>query len=465
MSRELYSEEAEFGVLGAILQSALQQNQELVDEALSSVTAADFYFEDNAALFQAIKDCYEEGIPVDPVTVGVVRDVLPSGAKLIPYAGNIARNVPSVANWRTYVRHVRERAILRCLIDTAESVKASATDDRPLPEIIARAQQAMADLRDLDDEAPKYKRLDEVMLKAVDVIDDKFNGRAPQWPGTGLADLDKLVRGIRPRKLTVIAGLPGNGKTTLALQIAQYNACEAGEPWLVFSLEMPEEELGVRSIASLGGVDLKRLDDPQQLGDDDWPRITSAVAKAKGAPLFICDDPNVTASQIRSTARCVKREHGLAGIVVDYLGLIPPEAKGRTRSEEVGKTNKSLLRLAKELGVPVIELAQLNRDSTKRPGKRPQSSDLRDSGEIEADASCILMVHRDMDSEAGQNGITEILMTKCRHAPPGMCLLQQQGMYGRFVNFAGPREMSQEEVEMGRSYFANKHGKKKGKAA
>ncbi|HEP8715874.1 TPA: AAA family ATPase, partial [Pseudomonas aeruginosa] len=283
--------------------------------------------------FQAIKDCYEEGIPVDPVTVGVVRDVLPSGAKLIPYAGNIARNVPSVANWRTYVRHVRERAILRCLIDTAESVKASATDDRPLPEIIARAQQAMADLRDLDDEAPKYKRLDEVMLKAVDVIDDKFNGRAPQWPGTGLADLDKLVRGIRPRKLTVIAGLPGSGKTTLALQIAQYNACEAGEPWLVFSLEMPEEELGVRSIASLGGVDLKRLDDPQQLGDDDWPRITSAVAKAKGAPLFICDDPNVTASQIRSTARCVKREHGLAGIVVDYLGLIPPEAKGRTRSE------------------------------------------------------------------------------------------------------------------------------------
>ncbi|NQB91008.1 AAA family ATPase, partial [Pseudomonas aeruginosa] len=139
------------------------------------------------------------------------------------------------------------------------------------------------DLRDLDDEAPKYKRLDEVMLKAVDVIDDKFNGRAPQWPGTGLADLDKLVRGIRPRKLTVIAGLPGSGKTTLALQIAQYNACEAGEPWLVFSLEMPEEELGVRSIASLGGVDLKRLDDPQQLGDDDWPRITSAVAKAKGA--------------------------------------------------------------------------------------------------------------------------------------------------------------------------------------
>lgn len=136
----------------------------------------------------------------------------------------------------------------------------------------------------------------------------------------------------------------------------------------------------MRSIASLGGVDLKRLDDPQQLGDDDWPRITSAVAKAKGAPLFICDDPNVTASQIRSTARCVKREHGLAGIVVDYLGLIPPEAKGRTRSEEVGKTNKSLLRLAKELGVPVIELAQLNRDSTKRPGKRPQSSDLRDSG-------------------------------------------------------------------------------------
>ncbi len=459
MSRELYSLEAEHGVLGAILQAGLQNDQALLEDAIGSVTVSDFYFEDNAALFEAIKACYEEGVPVDPLTVGIIRDTLPGGAKIIPYAGEIARTVPSIANWKEYARHVRERAILRRLIAAAESVKASATDDRPLPEIIAGAQQAMADLRDLEDEAPKYKRLDEVMLKVVDVIDDKFNGRAPQWPGTGLVDLDKLVRGIRPRKITVIAGLPGSGKTTLALQIAQHNACEAGEPWLVFSLEMPEEELGVRAIASLGGVDLKRLDDPQQLGDDDWPRITSAVAKAKGAPLFICDDPNVTASQIRSIARRVKREHGLAGIVVDYLGLIPPEAKGRTRSEEVGRTNKALLRLAKELGVPVIELAQLNRDSTKRPGKRPQSSDLRDSGEIEADASCILMVHRDMDSEAGQNGITEILMTKCRHAPPGKCHLQQEGQFGRFGTLTGYREVSEDEVEMGRPFKGRRYGK------
>ena len=159
------------------------------------------------------------------------------------------------------------------------------------------------------------------------------------------------------------------------------------------------------------------------------------------------------------------REHGLAGIVVDYLGLVPPDAKGRTRSDEVGAVSKALVRLAKELDVPVIELSQLNRESTKRTGKakRPQASDMRDSGEIEADASCILIVHRDMDSEEGQNGITEILMPKNRNAPPGMCIVQQQGQYGRFVNLCGYREPSQEEVEMGRS-FASQCGCK-GKAA
>jgi len=465
MSRDLHSVEAEHGVLGAIFIGAAQNDQVLVDQIMEQLTPADFYFDDNAALFQTIAGLHTEGVPVDVLTVAQVRPMLPSDTKTMVYAGEIRRNVPSTANWKAYSRHLRERAVLRRLIDTARTVEDLATEDRPLAEIIAKAQEAMADLRDLDDDVPAYRRLDEVVLKVVDQLDDGLNDRLPKFQDTGLADLDKLMRGIRPKKVTVIAGLPGSGKTTLALQVAQHNAVKRGKPWLVFSLEMPEEELGIRAIASLGGIDLKRLDEPKELDGEDWQRVGLAAKQAKDAPLFICDDPTVTPSRMRAIARRAKREHGLAGIVVDYLGLVPPDAKGRTRADEVGAVSKALVRLAKELDVPVIALSQLNRESTKRTGKakRPQASDLRDSGEIEADASCILIVHRDMDSEEGQNGITEILMPKNRNAPLGMCIVQQQGQYGRFVNLCGYREPSQEEVEMGRS-FASQYGGK-GKAA
>lgn len=452
--RELYSDEAEHALLGSLMLDG-----DLFDSITTSVNTADFHDPENAALFQVMIDLHGTGTPIDPVTLHDFKPHLPSGNMTLAYAGELAKNTPSTANWKAYARTVRERAVLRRLVDAADAVRASASENKPLAEIIASAQQAMADLRDLDDDGPKYHRLDQMMGRAADIIDDKFNGRMPSWPSTGLIDLDELMQGVRPKKVTVVAGLPGSGKTTLALQIAQHNAISAQKPWLVFSIEMPGEELGVRAIASLGGVDLRRLDNPKNMEDDDWAKMISAVAKANGAPLFICDDPVQTPSTIRSTSRKCQREHGLAGIVVDYLGLIQSEKPGRSRTEEVGKISKALLRLAKELDVPVLELAQLNRDSTKRVGKKPQSSDLRDSGEIEADASCIIMVHRDMDSEEGQNGLTELLMTKCRHAKVGSCVVQQQGEFGRFVNFVGNPYPSNEEVEMSRPFASKFQGR------
>lgn len=450
--RELYSDEAEHALLGALMLDG-----DLFDSITASVATADFHDPENAALFQVMLELHATGSPIDPVTLHDFKRFLPSGGSTIAYAGELAMNTPSSANWKAYAKTVRERAVLRRLVGAADAVRDLAGENRPVAEIIASAQQAMADLRDLDTGEPDYKRMDEVIARNVDLIDDKFNGVVQTGLSTGLVDLDKLIRGLRKKTVTIVAGLPGSGKTTLGLQIAQHIACSGAGAGMVFSLEMPEEELGNRALASIGSIDLQVLDNGQ-LQDDDWPRLTAAVQKILDKPLFVSDKSGLTVPRIRSICRQVKRKHGLNVVVIDYIGLIGSDGKAFNRTSELGKISTGIVNIAKELDVPVILLAQLNRDSTKRPSKKPIASDLRDSGQIEADAHCIILVHRDMDDEQGQNGVTELIMPKCRHAPVGSCLVQQQGKFARFVNFAG-REPSQEEVEINRPFASQYRGR------
>ncbi|NNA50635.1 replicative DNA helicase [Pseudomonas lactis] len=452
--RELYSDEAEHALLGSLL-----LNGDLFDSITASVTTADFHDPENAALFQVMLDLHATGAPVDPVTLNDFKPYLPSGGTTIAYAVELATNTPSTANWKAYARTVAERAVLRRLVDAADAVRDLASENRPVAEIIASAQQAMADLRDLDTGEPDYKRLDEVVTRNIDIIDAKFNGTVQSGLSTGLSGLDEMIRGLRKKTVTIVAGLPGSGKTTLGLQIAQHIACTGIGVGMVFSLEMPEEELANRALASLGSIDLRVLDNGQ-LQDDDWPRLTSAVSKIMDKPLYISDKSGLTVARIRSICRQVKRKHGLDVVVIDYIGLIGSDGKAFNRTAELGKISTGIVNIAKELEVPVILLAQLNRDSTKRPGKKPIASDLRDSGQIEADAHCIILVHRDMDSEEGQNGATELIMPKCRHAPVGSCMVQQEGKFARFVNFAG-RPPSQEEVEIGRPFADQYKGQRR----
>ncbi|KAA8555090.1 replicative DNA helicase [Pseudomonas marginalis] len=452
--RELYSDEAEHALLGSLMLDG-----ELFDSITASVTTADFHDPENAALYQVMIDLHATGAPVDPVTLHDFKPYLPSGGTTIAYAAELAKNTPSTANWKAYARTVAERAVLRRLVEAADAVRDSANENRPVAEIIASAQQAMADLRDLDTGEPDYKRMDEVVTRNIDIIDAKFNGAVQSGLSTGLVDLDKLIRGLRKKTVTIVAGLPGSGKTTLGLQIAQHISCSGLGVGMVFSLEMPEEELANRALASLGSVDLQVLDNGQ-LQDDDWPRLTSAVNKIMDKPLYVSDKSGLTVARIRSICRQVKRKHGLDVVVIDYIGLIGSDGKAFNRTAELGKISTGIVNIAKELEVPVILLAQLNRDSTKRPGKKPIASDLRDSGQIEADAHCIILVHRDMDDEQGQNGVTELIMPKCRHAPVGSCVVQQQGKFARFVNFAG-REPTQEEVEIGRPFSEQYKGQRR----
>lgn len=443
MSRDLFNVDAEYGLLGAIF-----VDPTLLDEISSKVSISDFHEIENAALFRAILDCHEAGDPVDVVMVAEHHQFLPSGDSMLAFAAKIQQNAQGTSSWKTYARVIRERAVLRKVVETAYAISESANDDLPVAEIIARGQQAMADLRDLDDGEPDYHKVGDILPTVIDTIDAKFSGSASKGLSTGLPDLDRLVLGLRPGNMVVVAGLTGSGKTILGLQIAQHVTAQLAGAGLVFSLEMTKEELVTRNIASLGAVDLGRLDAGDTLQDEDWPRITSAVAQLHKARLYVSDQIGMTVARIRSIARQCQRREGLDVIVVDYITLISG-AGGQNRTLEVGKISTALKNLAKELKVPVIVLAQLNRGPTNRPDKRPRPSDIRDSGQIEQDADVVILVHRDMESEEGQNGVTELIVGKCRHGKQGTCLVQQQGRFVRFVPFDG-KAPSDEEVEMGR---------------
>lgn len=460
--RELYLPEAEQGVLGAILLSSLSGDAALAQDIVSQMTSADFYHLDNAALFDAISDCLERDMPVDPVTVGMVQRLLPSGDTTTAYAAEITSNVPSTANWKAYAQQVKKWAVIRQIIDVGRITHEGVADDLPADEIIATAQQALADLRDLQDAGANYKRLSDVVPKVLDDMDDHVNDRSPLKLSTGLADLDKLIGYLRQKTMVVIGGRPGSGKTMLALQIMQSVTVTGGGTGLIFSLEMAEEELCVRSIASLGGIDLRRMENAKDLDTEEWNRVGVAVGKIKQAEIYINDTPGLSMRQIRSIAREVKRDHGLSIMMVDYVGLVGSDGSSYSRADAVGKISTALKNLSKELGIPILVLAQLNRNPTSRPGKKPQASDLRDSGQIEQDADAVLLVHHDPESEAGENGVTEIILDKGRQAPVGFCRVQRQGQYARFVDLVGYHMPSDEEVEMkrARSFASTYKGRK-----
>lgn len=452
--------EAEHGVLGAIMLASLDGNAALVDDIVSQMTSADFLYDDHAALFDVIRDCLDRGLPVDAVTVGDVQRSLPSGQSTLAFAVDLCRNVPSVANAMAYAKQVKQWAVIRQVVDIGHSAKAAVANGLVPDEIIAQAQQSIADLRDLQgSEKAGYKRMAEVLPKVFDGMQEVLDDRAPPKLSTGLVDLDKLIGFLRPKSMVVIAGRPGSGKTMLGLQIVNHIAIRGAGVGLIFSLEMDEKELTVRTIASQGGIDLRRMEEVKSLDEDEWQRIGTAGSKIEAAQLYLNDTPGMTMSAIRSEARKLQREHGLDILMIDYLGLVGTEGRNQNRADAVAKVSIALKNLAKELSVPVLVLAQLNRNPASRPGKKPQASDLRDSGQIEQDADAVILVHHDPESEAGEQGVTELILDKGRQAPQGSCLVQRQGQYARFVNFAGNRLPPDDEVEMGRVLNFSKHRK------
>lgn len=445
----LHSPESEHALIGAMI-----HQPSLIDDVKLEV--GDFYQSDCAELFELLLALKAKGRQIDVVTLSDARPTVADGRGTLAVAAHIAHNTPSVANFTEYARIVKQRSVARRVIAAAHIMSERLKDGDSLDEVLAQGQQAWISLEAEGlDSRKRYRFVGEILPEAIDGIDRRFNREVVLGFDTGLPSLDKFIPGVCSGHMVVIAGAPGSGKTTLGLGIAERVALVAKSTSLVFSLEMTDVELTNRSLASVGSVQLKHITEGHSMADSDWPGLTAAVSKLDGAPLIFCDDASLTMRDIRQICRTVKREHGLGSVTLDYIGLVNGESKSASRYEQVTDISKSIKRLAKELGVPVMVLAQLNRGPSNRANKRPTKSDLRDSGQIEADADVVVLVHRDNDSEEGQSGVTELIVDKNRHGETGICRVQHQGAYHRFAELVG-YQPSNEEVEMGRT-FAGRH--------
>ncbi|HWT68116.1 MAG TPA: DnaB-like helicase C-terminal domain-containing protein [Pseudomonas sp.] len=440
--RPLVAMEAEYGVVGALF-----IKPDLIETIGATLSPTDFYDQDVAEIYTLILAARSAGRPADPVSIADIRHELSSGELTMIRASEIYNSVPSAANGIEYGRIVVERSKARKIAEIGQSIIDMASNNRPLAGIIADAQEAVLSLNSEDDE-PDVITLREALGPVVDEMDDRFNGLGINGHATGLNDLDDILQGLRGSHVIIIAGRPGTGKTTLGLGIAEKLTIKDGKSALVFSLEMSAKELSKRTLASSSAVTLGNIDTGQAMGDGDQiVRITGAVGKMSEADLRICQKGGLPLSRIRNIARFQHKAKPLDLIVIDYIGLIAPEAGSRqqNRNLELGAISRGIKGMAKELDVPVIVLAQLNRSIETRSSKKPQMSDLRDSGEIEQDADIIMIAHRDAESDLGRSGVTEIDVVKHRHASVGHCLLQHQGEFARFVNYAGQREQQQEQ--------------------
>ena len=432
-----YSLEAEQAVLGGLM-----IDNSTWDEVAEVAVESDFYRQDHRLIFRAIADLAEESKPYDVVTLS---EWLDSRNELnnvggLSYLGALAKNTPTAANIKAYAKIVRERSVLRQLIRVSTDIAESAynPDGRTSAELLDAAESKVFDIAEKGARTNSgYTNIKDLLVKAVDRIDTLYQSdTAYTGVPTGFDDFDNMTSGLQKADLVIIAGRPSMGKTSFVMNIVENAAIKHRQPVAVFSMEMPGDQLVMRMMASLGRIDSNKVR-TGKLDDADWPRLTSAVGILNDAPIFIDDTPGLNPMEIRARARRIMREHGLGMIVIDYLQLMQ-SAKGTSenRATEISEISRSLKGLAKELGVPVLALSQLNRSLEQRPNKRPIMSDLRESGAIEQDADLITFIYRDevYNDDSPDKGTAEIIIGKQRNGPIGTCRLTFLGKYTRFEN-------------------------------
>ena len=437
------SVEAEQSVLGGLL-----LENEALDKVADILRPADFYRHDHRLIFQHIGKLIEHNKPADIVTVA---ESLENSAELsavggIAYLGALAQNTPTAANIRRYAEIVRERSVMRKLVEVGSGIAESAysPQGRDAQQLLDEAESKIFQI------AEGGKRTSEgfvdikiLLPQVADRIDQLFQRDNPNdvtGVPTGFRDLDSMTSGFQPGDLVIVAGRPSMGKTAFSLNIAENVALDIGLPVAVFSMEMAATQLAMRMIGSVGRLDQHRMR-TGRLEDEDWVRLTTALGKLNDAPIFIDEGAGLSSFDVRARARRLHRQCGKLGlIVVDYLQLMsaPAGRQGENRATEISEISRSLKALAKELDVPVVALSQLNRSVEQRPDKRPVMSDLRESGAIEQDADLILFIYRDevYNPDSEDKGTAEIIIAKQRNGPIGRVRLTFLGEHTRFESFA-----------------------------
>jgi replicative DNA helicase len=426
---------AEQCVLGGMLLS-----KDAISDVIEVIRPVDHYRPAHQIVHEAILDLYARGEPADAITVanelsrrGELQRI--GGA---PYLHTLIASVPTAANAGYYARIVRERAILRRLVEAGTRiVQMGYTGDADADDLVDRAQAevyAVTDRRIAED----YHSLSEIMPGALDEI-ESIGSRGGQMTGvpTGFADLDSLTNGLHPGQMVVIAARPAVGKSALALDFARSATIRHGRPTVLFSLEMGRNEITMRLLAAEAKVPMNLMR-TGQLSDDDWNRLAKRMSEVADAPLFIDDSPNMSLMEIRAKCRRLKQRHDLKMVIIDYLQLMSSPKRVENRQQEVSEMSRSLKLLAKELEVPVIALSQLNRGPEQRQDKKPMLSDLRESGSIEQDADVVILLHREdaYEKESPRAGEADLIIAKHRNGPTATVTVAFQGHYSRFVDMA-----------------------------
>ena len=435
-----HSIEAEQAVLGGLMLAP-----EAYDRINDKLTANDFYRRDHQLIYRAIAELAEKNRPFDAVTLGEWfesqghMDLVAGGAYLV----ELASTTPSAANIAAYAEIVRDKAVMRQLIEVGTEIVNDAfqPEGKESDEMLAIAEQKVFAIAEQGARGrTDFVAMNDALKDAFEVlrVRSESGGTVTGLP-TGYTEFDMMTAGLQPTDLVILAARPAMGKTTFALNIAEYAAIKSKKAVAVFSMEMSAGQLAMRLISSVGRINATHLR-TGQLEDEDWSRVTSAIRILKDqAKVFIDDTPGLSPDVLRSKARRLKREHDLGLIVIDYLQLMSVPGNNENRATEISEISRSLKGLAKELNVPVIALSQLNRSLETRTDKRPVMADLRESGAIEQDADMIVFIYRDdyyNKETSPDKGLAEIIIGKQRSGPTGSCKLRFFGEYTRFDNLS-----------------------------
>ena len=438
-----HSLEAEQSLLGGLL-----IDNEALDKVADIVSVTDFYRQDHQIIYQHIHRLIERSQPADIVTVG---ESLESNSELntvggLEYLGLLAESTPTAANIRGYAQIIRERSIMRNLVEVGTDIvdNALSPQGRDAQQLLDESESKIFQIA----EAGKNDRIGfadikELLPQVAERIDQLFQRDNPSdvtGIPTGYKDLDMMTSGLQPGDLIIIAGRPSMGKTSLALNMCEYVSVDTGLPTAVFSMEMASTQLVSRLIGSVGKLNQHKMR-TGQLDDNDWEKLSYALGQLNEAPIFIDEGSALNPYEVRARARRLHKQCGRLGlIVIDYLQLMGSAGSTENRATEISEISRSLKALAKELNVPVIALSQLNRSVEQRPDKRPVMSDLRESGAIEQDADVIMFIYRDevYNPETPDKGIAEIILAKQRNGPVGRVKLTFLGEYTKFENYANP---------------------------